>query len=67
MFVEVPVNVAPFGKLNGLIVFVEVSLRLLDAIEKDYLEAGNAEEGHGDANFQIRTQIGLYILSGELS
>lgn len=46
MFVEVPVNVAPFGKLNGLIVFVEVSLRLLNAIEKDDLEAGYAEEGH---------------------
>lgn len=51
VFVEVPVDVSPFGELNGLIVFVEVALCLFNALKEDDLEAGYAEEGHRDANF----------------
>ena len=51
VFVDVPVDVSPFGELNGLIVFVEVALCLFNALKEDDLEAGDAEEGHRDANF----------------
>jgi hypothetical protein len=38
--------VPPLSELDGLVLVVSVALRLLDAVEEDDLEAGDAEEGH---------------------
>ena len=46
VLVEVPVDVTPLTDLHGLVVLIEVALRLPDAVEEDDLEAGDAEEGH---------------------
>jgi hypothetical protein len=66
VLVQVPVDVPPLADLHGLVLLVQVLLRLLDAVEEDDLEAGDAEEGHGDADFQVGTQVGLHIFPGEL-
>ena len=66
VLVEVPVDVPPLTDLHGLVVLVEVALRLPDAVEEDDLEAGDAEEGHRDADLQVGAQVGLHILPCEL-